>query len=130
MEKDGAPQQGDPFLPRFIPHSAALIPLYHWRGARPWLLDLDAGQSGRLVALLLAREGDCAILPVAWQQNSPDDPARFAADALDSDAFSLALEHLQRDGWQVNGRLDLHVSGRHTDPHFWEQIHEQLWRKG
>ncbi|MCI0396698.1 MAG: hypothetical protein L0332_34820 [Chloroflexi bacterium] len=128
------------------PQSSALIPIFHWRGARPWLLDLDSYQSGWAICLVLVREGDCCLLPVAWQQDTPalDDDDRwpslpalcpwahptFHADALDHEALNLTLAGLRQEGWHVSGRLDVHFHGHDTTPDFWPEIHAYLWQPG
>jgi hypothetical protein len=124
--------------PPFYPAYATTIPVFHWRGIRPFLLDLLADNIGSAVLLVLGREGDCCLLPITWEQNSifeSDSPSPFTprsspffhADALDSEAFHLTLSDLQRDGWQVNGRLDIRFTGQFTDDNFWQTIHSCLW---
>ena len=120
----------------FLIHNSTLVPIYHLRGARPLLFDLDNHQSGWTILLILHREGDCCLLPLAWQQDvpGPDDdhlpPASFHANALDSEALELTLTDLKQDGWHVNGRLDVHFTGRHTEANFWQKIQPYLWQKG
>ncbi|MCP4425282.1 MAG: hypothetical protein GY803_12370 [Chloroflexi bacterium] len=131
-------------------HTAA-VPLYHWRGARPQLFDLDSDQTGWLICLSLGREGDCSLLPIAWQQgisdlnaglsaemdNPVNDSAPYPAlpiptigtEALDSEAVSLTLADLRQDGWRVNGRITLHFTGYDADPDFQQTIEAYLWRK-
>jgi hypothetical protein len=118
----------------------ALTPLYFWRGARPDLLDLSSDQTGWAVALVLSREGDCCLLPIAWLNETPEqdyeDYLRFIptaaanliqADALDRKALQLTLADLERDGWQVNGRLDIHFTGSAVAPDFWPTTLAYLW---
>ena len=106
----------------FLIHNSSAVAVYHWRGARPWLLDLTADDSGWLLCLCLQREGDVALLPLAWEQNAPaaDTPGSwpfspqaetFHGDAPDAEACQLTLRDLESDGWQVNGRLTLHFTG-------------------
>ena len=114
-------------------HNSSAVAVYYWRGARPWLLDLTADDSGWLLCLCLHREGSIALLPLAWDQNvpSPDTPhpSSFYGDALDAEACQLTLRDLESDGWQVTGRLTLHFTGCQTDPDFWPTIHQSLWHK-
>lgn len=124
---------------RFSFHNSAAVAVYHWRGARPWPLDLTADDRGWLLCLCLEREGALALLPVAWEENPPSpqasDPLPFAShpssfygDALDGEAYDLTLRDLQGDGWQVNGRLVLEFVGAETDANFWQTIHQSLWQ--
>lgn len=125
----------------FRPHLSSLVPIYHWYGSRPGLLDLDDDQTGWLICLLLERAGDRCLLPVAWlQEPSLRDDDRFLpaalaghprqpatqADALDNPTLAMALAGLRRDGWQVNGRLELHFHGRHSQPGFWNTLQPYL----
>jgi len=118
----------------------ALTPLYFWRGARPDLLDLDSDQVGWAIALVLSREGDCCLLPIAWLneiagQDHEDylrlNPAAAAhliqANALDQEALQLTLSDLERGGWQVSGRLDVHFTGCVVTPDFWPSTRAYLW---
>ncbi|MFQ5420016.1 MAG: hypothetical protein ACE5EY_06600 [Anaerolineae bacterium] len=130
------------------PQASAAVPLYHWRGARPWLLDLESDQTGWLICLSLSREGDCSLLPIAWQEGIADldteipaapvhTPPSFPAppistlrtEALDSEAVSLMLADLRQDGWRVNGRLTLQFTGRDAEPDFQQNIETYLWQK-
>ncbi len=115
----------------------ALIPVYHWRGARPWLLDLEPEQSGWLIGLCLHREGDICLLPLAWQINnleeenqdpSPYPHPQWHTAAHDQNAISLTLANMQRDDWQVQGHLTVHFSGRETRPDFNRQTRSYLWQ--
>jgi hypothetical protein len=110
----------------FLIHNSSAVAVYYWRGARPWLLDLTADDTGWLVCLCLQREGDVALLPLAWEQNAPaaDDaapssfaprPSSFHGDALDAEAYQLTLHDLESDGWQVTGRLTLDFTGAEKD---------------
>ena len=114
-----------------IHQDTTAIPLYHWRGARPWLLDLTPDDNGWLLCLCLHRQGDIALLPIAWEQNALPvaHPPSFHGDALDDEACQLILGDLQSDGWQVNGRLTLRFTGTETDPNFWQTITTHLWQK-
>jgi hypothetical protein len=118
----------------------SFVPLYFWRGARPDLVDLDVDQTGWAIMLVLVREGDCCLLPVVWLSETPDEDTEYLrlnpaaahhfiqSNALDREALDLTLSDLQGDGWQVSGRLDVHFSGRYTDPNFWPHIQTYLWR--
>lgn len=120
-----------------IPHPSSLnlqpsslFPAYHWRGARPHLLDLNAAQSGWAICLVLNREGDCCLLPVAWLHEQPDpeeeDPLRppypIAGGAFDEATLQLTIAEFEQEGWEVTGRLDATFTGRETDPHFQQHL--------
>ncbi len=118
-------------------HLTALVPIYHWRGARPWLIDLESHQTGWLTALSLQREGDICLLPLAWEAETPEDSSFYArqrpypgiqTDALDSTAVTLTLAQLQQDGWQINGRLTIQFTGTDTDPNFQQTYLNDLWQ--
>lgn len=116
-----------------------LIPIYHWRGAMPWLLELDSSQAGWVVTLLFGRQGECCLLPVAWLHDElgwDDDRLppgythpNFAADALDDDLLKLALAELEGEGWEVRGRLELHFTGRLAEMEFWPHLQSYLWQR-
>jgi hypothetical protein len=119
----------------FTMHGSSLVPIYRWRGARPYLLDLDGYQVGWTIILVLTREGDCCLLPVAWQREHPDLdeerlplPVHFYTDAVDRESFDLTLADLERDGWQISGRLDVHFTGCQADPDFWQNVRAYLWQ--
>ena len=131
----------------FIIHNSTAVAVYHWRGARPWLLDLDSDQTGWLICLSLSREGDCSLLPIAWQEGAAEMDAELPAvplhtprpfppppiptlrtEALDSEAVSLMLADLRQDGWRVNGRITLQFTGRDTEPNFQQIIETYLWQ--
>lgn len=123
---------------QFGSQAIALAPIYHWRGARPWLLDLSEDEAGWMVTLCLQREGDCCLLPLAWQRGVPQtdlQPARpvpyptINSEALDEGAAKLLLNDLRGDGWRVTGRLDWHFTGRETNAHFSEELFAFLWRQ-
>lgn len=128
--------QSDHHHSSFIIHNASLVRVYHWRGGRPRVLDLTAEQNGWTICLVLTREGDCRLFPVAWLYEEPDpcddDPFRppypIAEGALDAETLALTKAELESDGWQVTGRLDLHFGGRHTDPRFWQKLQPYLDR--
>lgn len=115
---------------RYRPQQTSFVPLWQWRGARPRLLDLDENQAGSLLCLLLVRDGDCCLLPLAWRYEQvavePRDPLQptlpFAQAAIDGEAMRLAQSSLEQDGWRVSGRLDLHFHGLEATAHFWRQI--------
>ena len=103
----------------------ATVPLYHWRGARPWLLDLAEDEGGWLVCLCLQREGDCCLLPLAWEKTVvelAEAHPTIHTTALDSEAVQLTLSDMQRDGWHINGRLHLHFIGHQQDPTFTQYL--------
>ncbi len=112
-------------------HHIAAVPLFYWRGARPYPLTLTADDIGTAEMLILSREGDLCLLPTRWEQNLPTDRlpsiTSFYADALDQEAFHLTLHDLQSDGWQVDGRIHLQFTGRETDAHFEDNINSFLW---
>lgn len=112
-------------------HHIAAVPLFYWRGARPYPLTLTADDTGTAEMLILSREGDLCLLPTRWEQNLPTDrlptTTAFYADALDQEAFRLTLHDLQSDGWQVDGRVHLQFTGRETQPDFWHHTQASLW---
>ncbi|HID54728.1 MAG TPA: hypothetical protein EYP41_22165 [Anaerolineae bacterium] len=124
--------QNSPIHPSpFIIHQVAAVPIYHWRGARPYPLSLTADDTGAATCLLFYREGDICPMPVAWEQNLPAHPAAVTfchADALDIEAFELTLRDLQNDGWQVYGRIRICFTGTWTDPDFYPDIRQLLWQ--
>lgn len=115
----------------------SLVPLYQWRGARPRVLDLPPEQSGWLACLLLAREGDCCLLPLAWYEEQPDpwrdvpwhEPQPLAAGALEQDMARLLEAMLLGDGWQLRGRLILDFTGCRAVANFREQIDMMLGKR-
>ena len=125
----------------FIIHNSTVVPVYHWRGARPHPLDLDQDQSGWAVCLYLVRQGECCLLPIAWQADGYQDEeeilqtscwlpaATFATQALDQEALSLTLGDLRRDGWAVNGRLVVTFTGTEVDSRFNERVEAYLWKR-
>jgi hypothetical protein len=115
--------------------SAALVPVLHWRGARSDILDLSRDQSGWVLALVLVREGDCCLLPVAWLYEQPAEVEEhlppgypLEADALHSGAFKQTMIELDREGWQVSGRLEIHFTGQDVEPNFWPAVEAHLWQ--
>ena len=113
-----------------IANHIAAIPLFYWRGAHPFPLTLTADDTGDASILVLGREGDICLMPLAWEQNIPapfdSHPRAFHADALDKTAINLTLHDLQSDGWQINGRLQLHFTGHETTTDFWQQTEAPL----
>ena len=114
---------------------SALIPVYHWHGARPPMLDLDENQSGWSIWLLYTREGDCCLVPLSWLIETPglaDDPRASLTplpcqiDPFDPEALALTLQFLQNDGWQLTGRLDFHFTGCYADSNFWSSLQPYL----
>ncbi len=114
-----------------INHSA-IVPLFYWRGARPFPLTLTADDTGTADLLLLSREDDLCLMPISWDQNLPAPyaplPVSFHADALDREAVRLTLHDLKSDGWQVNGRLHLTFTGQETELNFTQNTEAALWR--
>src|SRR5690606_41117261 len=101
---------------------------------RPRVLDLPPEQSGWLVCLLLAREGDCCLLPLAWYEEQPDpwqdvpwhEPQPLAVDVLEKDMAHMLETILVGDGWQLRGRLILDFTGCEAVANFREQIDAML----
>lgn len=114
--------------PSPLPHQPfALIPVYHWQGARLPLLDLEEDQRGGSTWLIYTREGEHCLIPLAWFIETPglaDDPRPFFTglpcqiDPLDPVALTLTLSNLHSDGWRMIGRLDVNFTGRYADPTF------------
>ena len=116
-------------------HVASFVPVYHWRGGRPHLVDLAPDQTGWLTCLCLQREGDVSLIPLAWQVNAADEHdmppflmPTLHTQALDETAVTLTLRQLQGDGWQISGQIDLTFTGRDTTPDFEGRIRQRLWR--
>lgn len=104
--------------PSLLPHDSAAVPVYHWRGARPFPLDLGESDTGAADLLLLAREGDVCLLPLSREANVPPGPRRylsFCAEALDEEALRLVLADLERDGWHIAGLLRVRFTGRYAE---------------
>lgn len=123
-------------MSKFQVQYTSFVPIYHWRGARPWLVDLEPDQTGWLICLCLQREGDVSLLPLAWQVDALDEHDEGGStqpyptvhtDALESAPVSLTLADLQKDGWQINGRLTIQFTGRETERNFEENMHRFLW---
>ena len=92
-------------------HSVAAVPVYRWRGAQPFPLELGEADTGTAICLLLHREGDVCLVPISWQANVPPvarTHLNFRADALDGEALRLTLAELEGEGWAVIGRLEVH----------------------
>jgi hypothetical protein len=112
-----------------------VLPTFQWHGARPRLLDLERYEQGWAVALILQREGDCRLIPLAWlyEQPLPDDD-RFPpgwpleTDAIHEPTLNQTLQEWQREGWELRGRIELQFIGLDTDPNFWPTIHTHLWQ--
>ncbi len=117
-------------------HNSALVPIYRWRGARPWLFDLESYQQGWLICLHLTREGDASFIPLAWEQfdaagddrRVPYPAASLHTNALHNQALSMTLREMEQDGWQLNGRFDIYFTGKETDPNFHQTIQKSLWQ--
>ena len=99
-------------------HHSAAVPVYHWRGARPFPLDLGEADTGAASLLLLAREGDVCLLPVSREANLPPGPRinlSFCIEAMDEEALRLTLGELASDGWRVVGRLEVRFTGHYAE---------------
>ncbi len=92
-----------------IAYRSSFAPVYFMLGSRPLIFDLEPEHCGRLDAILLNRDGDCAILPIQTQIASADKQRR--REAPDSDAIPIALADLERDGWQNFGRITVTFMG-------------------
>ena len=109
---------------------SSLVPLYHWRGVPPPVLDLHPEQVGWLVCLLFAREGDCCLLPLAWYSEQPDpwrdvpwhEPQPLAAGTVERGLVHTLQTMLLGDGWQLRGRMVLDFTGYEAVTNFGEQI--------
>lgn len=110
----------------------AAVPVFHWRGARPFPLDLSPAETGTATLLLLTRQGNACLLPLAWDRNldpvSDHTTLPLHAQALDLDAFKLTLAELRGDGWHVYGRVDIRFAGEFTLEQFWPTVHALLWQ--
>ncbi len=116
------------------PLSTTVLPIYHWFGARPRLLDLECSQQGWTLALLLQREGDCCLVPLAWlyeQPQSDDDRLPngwpLESEAIHESALNQLLRQWQLEGWEIRGRIEIRFMGTDTDPQFWPTIRSHLW---
>ena len=117
----------------------AALPVYHWYGPRPELLDLEPDRRGWLICLNLQRDGDLCLLPLAWDQiqRSEDDlrprltplpPPTPHTQAFHQQQIQQTIQQLTAEGWQINGRITLHFTGTDTEPHFDQTIHQYLWQ--
>ncbi|MCA9943406.1 MAG: hypothetical protein KC449_07985 [Anaerolineales bacterium] len=119
--------------------TASFVPIYHWRGGRPQIVDLEPDQTGWLVCLCLHREGDLSLLPLAWQAQAPDEHHQLTpeeqpyptiyTEALDDTAVSLTIQQLQQDGWQIQGQLTLAFTGRDAIANFEQTYRQYLWQQ-
>lgn len=124
----------------FIIHNSTTVPVYHWRGAHPLILDCQPDHTGWLICLQLTREGDTCLIPLAWDTNAfPDEMEEaelndilpiptFHTQALDKTAVSHTLHQLHADGWQINGRLNITFTGSHSEPNFQQNYEQYLWQ--
>lgn len=116
----------------------SFVPIYHWRGGRHRLLDLETDQTGWLTCLCLGREGDLSLLPLAWEAHAPDEhhtltPAEHPyptihTEAQEETAVAHTLHQLQQDGWQIHGQLTLTFTGRDAIANFEQTYHHYLWQ--
>ena len=88
-----------------LEYRSTFVPVYYLRGARLPIFDLDTEQRGQCDAILLQRDGDCALLPTRIQCESLDQQP-FARH-IDPETEQLTLSDLQRDGWEVFGRITI-----------------------
>ncbi len=116
------------------PLQATALPAYHWFGARPRLLDLERYEQGWALALVLQREGDCCLVPLAWLYEQPQsdddrlpDTWPLETEAVHETALNQILRQWQLEGWEVRGRIEIRFSGTDTDPQFWPTIRSHLW---
>lgn len=112
-------------------HSVAAVPVYRWRGAQPFPLDLGETDTGTAICLLLHREGDVCLVPISWQANVPPvarTHLNFRADALDGEALRLTLAELGGEGWAVIGRLEVRFTGRFALDEFWAETLAGVWQ--
>lgn len=110
----------------------AAVPVYFWRGARPFPFELTPAETGLSTLLVLGREGEVCLLPLTWDRNVDATNAHLTlplhAHALDRDAFKRTLHDLRADGWEVNGRVDVRYAGEYTVEQFWPTIEALLWQ--
>jgi hypothetical protein len=116
-----------------------LVPVCYFQGALPPMFEWAPDQSGWLVILTLSQDGSQCWLPLAWecQQQTQDDerpsqhpplPA-FTTSALDSEAVALTIKNLQNSGWQIDGRITIHFTGKEAEPDFALKTQAYLWQK-
>ena len=118
--------------------TTSFVPIYHWRGARPQLVDLEPDQTGWLTCLCLHRQGDLCLLPLAWQVDALDEHdtptttphphTTIYTTALDAAAVSQTLQQLQQESWQISGQLTLTYTGRDTTANFEQTYSQYLWQ--
>ncbi len=97
---------------------AAAVPVYHWRGARPFPLDLGEGDTGAADLLVLAREGDVCLVPLSREVNVPPGPRlrlSYWTEAPEEEALRLVVGDLAAEGWRVHGRLRVRFCGRFAE---------------
>ena len=97
----------------FIDYHSAIVPVYYCLGARLRVLDLDPSQGGQTVALLLQRDGDCALLPIADTIMRSDGQRWQRGHAAET--ISHATTALERDGWELTGKLTITFEGVDCD---------------
>lgn len=116
----------------------SFVPVYHWRGGRHRLLDLESDQTGWLTCLCLHRDGNLSLLPLAWQAHAPDEHHNLTSDeqpyptihteALEATAVTYTLRQLQQDGWQIQGQLTLSFTGSDAVANFEQTYRQYLWQ--
>lgn len=119
-------------------HTASFVPIYHWRGGRPQVVDLETDQIGWLVCLCLHRQGDISLLPLAWHTEAPDEHCQLTPEeqpyptvqtqALDDTAVSHTLHQLNQDGWHIQGQLTLKFTGCDAIANFDQTYRQYLWQ--
>lgn len=116
--------------------AALAVPVICWHGWRPAPLDLDAGEQGGQTFLVLGREGDTALLPVAmvtyicYAPLGPDDrwedhglqPVEVSSAAAQRQAVLQEVRELEDQGWRVVGRLQATFNGVDTEDDFWQRV--------
>jgi hypothetical protein len=79
-------------------------------GARLRVFDLDPAQRGQTEALLLNREGNCALLPLNDRIARVD--GQLWLRSHDTATIERAVAQLSRDGWTVFGRVAITFTGQ------------------
>lgn len=99
----------DPIDLHLADYHTAIVPIYHLLGARLRVFDLEPLEQGHTEALLLNRDGDCALLPLSDRLvRSDGQPWERAHGA---EAITLAVADLEQDGWTVFGRITITFTG-------------------
>lgn len=123
-----------------LPNTFELLPIYHWRGVRPWLFDLPPDHVGWLICLCFQRDGDLCFVPLAGEQaqHTADDqrnqytPLPHLSPQTQSrqqQSIAQTVAALQQEGWHVHGRFTIHFTGRDTTLDFDQQTNTYLWQQ-